>query len=94
MAKSIMQTERKCYICGRRTELELHHICGAANRKRSDKDGLMVWLCHNCHNEPPNGVHHNAAINDQLKAVAQRRWMEHYGKTADDFLKRYGKNYI
>jgi len=54
----------------------------------------MVWLCHNCHNEPPNGVHHNAAINDQLKAVAQRRWMEHYGKTADDFLKRYGKNYI
>ena len=94
MAKSIISTELKCYICGRKSPLERHHIFGAANRPKADKDGLVVYLCHDCHNEPPNGVHHNKGIDVQLKQIGQKAWMDHHGKSADDFRRRYGKNYL
>lgn len=94
MNKSIISNERRCFICGSCRNLELHHVFGGANRKRSDKDGLTVYLCHYCHNEPPNGVHHNKAINDQLKMITQKRWQAAYNKTKDDFIKSYGKNYL
>ncbi len=95
MTMSIMPTEvNKCFICGRRGPTEYHHIFGAANRKKSDKDGMTVWLCHSCHNEMPNGVHQNRAIRRQLQAVAQRRWMEFYNKTEDEFRSAYGRSYL
>ena len=50
MSKSIMQTEHECYLCGRRFGLERHHVlAGTANRRLSEKYGLWVYLCHNCH---------------------------------------------
>lgn len=94
MTRSIISTELKCYICGKRTCLEEHHIFGGANRKRSEKDGLKVLLCHDCHNEPPNGVHHNKGIKRQLQQIGQRAWMKHYEKTSDEFLAAYGRNYL
>ena len=94
MARSIISTELKCYICGKRQKMELHHIFGAANRSKSDKDGLIVYLCHDCHNEPPNGVHHNRGMDLQLKQIGQKAWMEHYGKTEEEFIKAYGKSYL
>ena len=58
--KSIIQPEeqRQCYLCGSVRALERHHIFGAYNRRKSEKYGLTVLLCHNCHNEPPRGAHH------------------------------------
>lgn len=94
MAKSIIDTELKCYICGKRQGLEMHHIFGAFNRSRADRDGLKVYLCHECHNEPPNGVHHNRKNNLRLKQIGQKAWMEHYGKSEADFIKEYGKSYL
>ena len=94
MNKSIISNERRCFICGSCRNLELHHVFGGANRKRSDKDGLTVYLCHACHNEPPNGVHFNRRNSDRLKALAQERWQEIYNKTKADFIKAYGKNYL
>lgn len=46
-----------CDLCGKYGYLELHHIFGGANRSLSEKYGLVVNLCHECHNEPPEGVH-------------------------------------
>ena len=92
---SIMNTDpTKCFICGRRGSTECHHIFPGANRKRSDRDGMTVYLCHYCHNEPPTGVHQNRAIRRQLQAIAQRRWMEFYNKTEDEFRAAYGRSYI
>lgn len=94
MAKSIISTELKCFICGKRQGLELHHVFGGFNRSRADKDGAVVFLCHECHNEPPNGVHHNRKMALQLKQVGQRAWQKHYNKTEEDFRRAYGKSYL
>ena len=94
MSKSIIQTEKECFICGGQSWLEEHHIFEGANRKLSEKYGLKVWLCHPCHNEPPNGVHHNKEKMIKLKQIGQKAFMEYYNKTEDEFIQIFGKNYL
>lgn len=92
--KSIIQHDwEHCFICGA-IATEKHHIFPASNRPLSDADGLVVHLCHNCHNEPPQGIHFDRGAADRLKAFAEKRWLEYNNKTVADFIKRYGKNYI
>ena len=90
MKDSIVQTEKQCYFCGRQSNLEVHHIlAGVANRKLSDKYGLWVWLCHNCHTGT-DGAQYNKHKNLELKAEAQlaferlyshEKWMELFRKS-------------
>ena len=90
--KSIMQTEKECYITRRTDSLELHHIFGGSNRKWSELYGLTVWLTHDAHNEPPGGVHHNIAVNRKLQQDGQRAFEAHYPDL--DFMKIFGRNYL
>lgn len=94
--KSLFDTgaERYCQICGATRALETHHIFGGPFRKKSDRYGLTITLCHSCHNEPPWGVHYNRPTADGLKARAQEKAMEAYGWTTADFIREFGKNYI
>ena len=92
--RSIVQSERECFVCKTTMSLELHHIFGGAYRKKSDRLGLTVYLCHKHHNEPPYGVHHNRERMDWLRAIGQRRYIEHYHKTKDDFIREFGRNYL
>lgn len=87
----IAKPDNLCYFCARYGNLEKHHcIHGTANRRLADEDGLFVWLCHNCHMQL-----HDKGIGDKgLQIVAEKAWMSYYGKTEEDFIKRYGKNYI
>lgn len=85
---------RECFFCGATQRLERHHIFGGANRKKSDKDGLVVDLCHECHNEPPYGVHHNKEMMLELHQYGERLWLEQHDATIEDFIKAYGKNYL
>ena len=89
---SKMQTTKECYMCGSTNWLELHHVFNASNRNKSTKYGLVVYLCHWCHNEPPNGVHHNAERMRWLKAEGQKAFIKHYPNL--DFLKIFGRNYL
>lgn len=90
-----------CFLCGKHAFLEKHHIFGGPNRKLSEQDGLFVYLCHQCHNEPPYGVHFNKARMDSLRAIGQD-WYEQKqiteGMNPEEaraaFMARYGKNYI
>ena len=85
----------RCFLCGRSDWIEAHHIFnGTANRKKSEKLGLKVDLCHDCHNEPPNGVHFNAENNNRLKAIGQKAAMLAYHWNIEDFIKEIGMNYI
>ena len=85
----------RCFLCGRNDWIETHHIFnGTANRKKSEKYGLTVHLCHWCHNEPPRGVHFNSDRDLRLKRIAQKEAMEYYGWNIDDFIKIFGKNYL
>ena len=95
MAKSIMVTEKGvCFLCGARVPTEKHHVYGGGRRRLSEKYGLWVYLCHNCHNEPPDGVHHNAEKDLALKAQVQIRAMYVHHWTVDKFRELFRKSYI
>jgi hypothetical protein len=89
---SILQEDTDyCFICGR-YGTEIHHIFfGTANRKLSDKYGLVVGLCY-YHHRGNNGVHHNRELDLKLKRMAQKRFTETYQNT--DFLAVFGRNYL
>ena len=86
--------ERECFLCGGREMIERHHIFGGANRKKADKLGLVVDLCHYCHNEPPYGVHHNKGAMLRLKQYGQKKAMLDQGWSKEDFIREFGKNYL
>ena len=94
MVKSILQNDKSCYVCGTTLNLHLHHIFyGTANRKLSDADGCVVYLCQ-LHHTGAAGVHFNKKIDLTLKAKCQLQWQEHYKKTTEDFIRRYGRSYL
>lgn len=90
-----MQFEKKCAICGHRFNLEEHHILFGKNRKKAEEDGLKVWLCVE-HHRGTLGVHgrDGKKLDMWLKISAERYWLKTYNKTIDDFIKRYGRNYL
>lgn len=94
LSSIITDNAEECYFCGSHNWIEIHHIFGAANRSKSTMYGLVVPLCRWCHNEPPNGVHHNKALRLHLQTIAQKKAMERYDWTEDDFRKIFGKNYL
>lgn len=97
MSKSIVcsQEIKHCRVCGVKNNLHLHHIFFGKNRKKADQDGLTIWLCYE-HHEGTNGVHgkNGHKLDEELKKNAEQRWCEYYNKNADEFRKRYGKNYL
>ena len=94
MVKSLLQRNKACYVCGTTLNLHLHHIFyGTANRKLSDADGCVVYLCQS-HHTGALGVHHVRKLDLTLKARCQIEWQKQYNKTTEDFIKRYGRSYI
>ena len=80
-----------------RTDTHCHRhevFFGVANRKKSIRDGLVVFLTPEMHNMSNSGVHFNREFDLYLKRIGQKAWMEYYGKTIDDFIKEYGRNYL
>ncbi len=77
MSKSII-TEYKeiCFFCGRPAECEHHLIFGTAGRELSEKDGLKVPTCNNCHNmgDKLNRVHDNPMAEKLSKMLGQAVW--------------------
>lgn len=71
-----------------------HHIFGASNRKFSEQDGLFIYLTPEMHNMSDKGIHFNKEFMEYSKKIAEETWCKHYDKTKDDFIKRYGKNFL
>lgn len=73
------------------------HECffGVRNRQKSIDDGLVVFLTYEMH-EGLYGVHGKLgrSFDLTLKQAAEKRWLEYYKKTPEDFIKKYGKNYL
>ena len=91
MRSIIQQNDNACYMCGRYAPLEEHHIYGGCNRKASERYGLKVRICRDCHNK----VHFsNGKLMAKLRAQGQRIAMAHYGWSIDDFRKHFGQNYL
>lgn len=92
MAKSILQNEKVCFLCGRQYGLELHHIfAGVANRRISTEHGLTCWLCHECHTGT-NGAQYDRDKNQYLKQMAQAAFEQNH--THEEWMKLIRRNYI
>lgn len=89
---------KECWLCGKNgysDKLDKHHIFGGAMRKKSEKYGLTVYLCHNeCHIFGKNAVHNNYETMQRLHEYGQRKAMKENGWSIDEFRKQFGKNYI
>ena len=71
-----------------------HEIFYGSNRQKSIEDGLVIFLRPEDHNMGDNGIHKNREFDLYAKRKGQLRWMEFYGKTVEQFRKRYGKSYL
>lgn len=90
---SILQKEKRCYVCGN-TNVHTHEVYYGKNRRKSIRDGCCVYLCPSHHNMSVRGVHFDHILDIMIKAKMQEAWMEHYNKTKEDFIKEYGRNYL
>lgn len=89
---------RTCFLCGKNGSsdpLEKHHVFGAANRRKSEKYGLIVDLCgEECHRNGKQSAHKCKETADYLHRWGQLKWMEEQGKTAEDFRREFGRSYL
>ena len=92
--KCIMPTSNK-YSTVRYAGLERHEIFFGNERKKSIEDGLVVFLTPEAH-RGTYGVHgkHGSEFNLELKRLGQLTAMSYYGWTTEEFIKRYGRNYL
>lgn len=91
--RSLIQTEKECFICKTTQNLHLHHIFFGKNRKLSDKDGCVCYLCQD-HHTGQNGVHHNQELDLTLKRVCEEAWIKSNNSNIRGFINRFGKNYL
>lgn len=95
MAKSILQTEKVCYITGQTTNLHKHHIFfGNPWRQISEDNGFWVYLIGDLHNQSNIGVHGKDGheLDLMLKQHCQRKFEETHSRA--EFMKLIGKNYL
>ena len=89
---------RKCWLCGRTgvgEPLDKHHIFGGPYRKKSEKYGLTVDLCHySCHIFGEKAAHNCKETMDELHRYGQKLAMLKLGMTTEDFIREFGRNYL
>ena len=90
--KSILQSEKKCYISETTEGLHKHHIYGGSNRKWSEKYGLWVWLRADLHNMSNQGVHFNKELDDFFKRLGQIKFEKTHSR--DEFMRIFGRNWL
>lgn len=68
-----------------------HHIFGGvANRPKSEKYGLFIWLT----SEQHDYLHKHPKEMLGIKKEAQKSFMKYYNKTAAEFRSIFGKNWL
>lgn len=89
---SVIQSEKRCFVCGKEFGLESHHLyMGNPNRKNSERYGMKVWLCAE-HHRGNSGVHHDIRLDWQLKRIGQEKFEQQYSRSK--FIDVFGRNYL
>lgn len=86
--------ESPYYSTKRLPGMQRHEVFfGKAYRQKSIDDGLIVFLTYEQH-EGTYGVHgkNGDKFNRYLKEIAEKTYREHYNKTKEEFIARYGKS--
>lgn len=93
MSKSVIQNEKRCYICDAVGYLEEHHIYhGMGRRKLSEKYGMKVYLCYMHHRDSVVGVHFNKMNDLMLKKKGQEVFEKMHSR--EEFISIFGKSYL
>ena len=92
--KSILQSEKVCYLTGSTYNLHRHHIYAGSRRQISEREGFWVWLTGYYHNQSNEGVHgkDGHALDLWLKQECQRKYEENHSR--EEFMRLIGKNYL
>ena len=70
---------------------EKHHIFGGvANRPKSEKYGLFIWLTLKQHDY----LHNHPKEMLSIKKEAQKSFMKYYNKSIEEFRSIFGKNWL
>lgn len=90
--------DKRCFLCGMNgasDPLDKHHIFGGPYRKKSEKYGLYVYLCHRkCHIFGAASVHQNVDQMRRLKRYGQIKAMTENNWTKAEFISHFGRNYL
>jgi len=82
-----------CELCNTQEASERHHVMfGSANRKLSEKYGLVAMLCADCHRNAPWAVHNHRSSDLKLKVRYQRIFEAEHGSA--EFMSIFGRNYL
>ena len=92
--KSILQSEKVCYLTGSTYNLHRHHIYAGSRRPISEREGFWVWLTGYYHNQSNAGVHGKDGheLDWKLKQDCQRKYEETHSR--EEFIRLIGKNYL
>lgn len=91
--KSILQSEKECFVTGRKEGLHKHHVFeGTANRKKSEEWGLYIWLTPEFHNMSSKGIHFNKDFDMRVKQYAQKEFEKRWGH--EKWMEEFHRNYI
>lgn len=86
-----MQSEKKCYFCGRTDILHKHHIFAGSMRNTSEKNGFWVWLCP-MHHTGDYSVHSLPELDEIVKARCQYRYEQNH--TREEFIHLIGQSVL
>ena len=67
------------------------------NRKKSIEDGLVIFTTLELHRTGKLSIHLSPKEWEEktnMKKIAEKRWLEYYHKDIEDFIKKYGRNYL
>lgn len=90
MRSIIFQEPRQCYLCGTHNATDRHHVFPGANRRMSEKYGLTVNLCRDCHRK----IHDNLDGMRKLQEHVQILAMVYYDWSMSEWIERFNKNYL
>jgi hypothetical protein len=80
-----------CWNCHRTVDLERHHIYGGnPDRQHSERYGLYVSLCTQCHRNTTDEL--DRGLIAQLKQEGQKRFEGVHGHS--EFMRQFGRNYL
>lgn len=94
--KSIIQSEKVCFMTADTENLQEHHIFGGSNRKWSERYGLKVWLRVDWHLHDASNYalhrHPGKGLDLELKQLAQEKFEETH--TRAEFMSIFGRNWL
>lgn len=81
---------KHCFECGA-PNAQIHHMMNGANKKKSEKYGLILPLCIN-HHTGAEGVHTKPEKMLSCRRMAQYKFEEEH--TREEWIAEFGKSYL